>query len=63
MELTVDVDEDVYETIEQRARTNDFESPEEYCSVVIYEVIEELVDESDDSDAVEDRLEDLGYLS
>lgn len=62
MELVIDLDEETYETLERRAETNEFESPEEYSRVVLRTVMEEL-EENTESDDVEQRLEDLGYLS
>lgn len=63
MEITLEVDDDIFEAIERRARKNEFDSPEEYCEIVIRTVVEELEAESSENDVVEDRLEDLGYLN
>lgn len=63
MEITVDIDDDIYAIIERRAQRNDFDSPEEYCQIVIRTVVEELEEDTDEDVAVEERLEDLGYLN
>lgn len=62
MELTVDVDESVYDSLEQRAENHGFESTEAYCETILGLVIEEL-DGDQRTDEVEKRLEDLGYLN
>lgn len=62
MELTVDLDDEVHEMLSRRAKENSFESTEAYCRTVLELTIEELEDEDRD-EAVEERLEDLGYLS
>lgn len=61
MELRVDVDDAVYETLERRADEHGFESTEAYCRTVIELLIEELEGGTRDGE-VEQRLEDLGYL-
>lgn len=62
MELTLDLDDDLYGTLERRARDNGFESAEAYSRTILRAVVEELEDHATDDD-IEDRLEDLGYLS
>lgn len=62
MELTLEIEDSVYSTLERRAEMNDFDSPELYSETILETVLDEL--ESGEAKAdVEDRLEDLGYLS
>jgi len=60
MELTVELDDEVYDRLETRADRHEFASPEDYAGVIITTVIDEL--ENDKDDNVRARLEDLGYL-
>lgn len=62
MELSLDLDDDLYGVLERRAENNGFESTEEYSRTILRTVVEELEADASD-DAVEERLEDLGYLS
>jgi len=62
MDLTLDLEDDLYAALERRAENNGFESTEEYTCTVLRTVIEELEDDVT-SDDVEERLEDVGYLS
>lgn len=62
MELTLDLDDELYGTLERRAGANGFESTEEYARTILRTVVEELEEDVAGED-VEDRLEDLGYLS
>lgn len=62
MELTVNVDDSVHEALSRRAEQNGFESTGTYCETVLELVVEEL-EENRRSKEVEERLEDLGYLS
>lgn len=62
MELTVDLEEDVHEALSRRAEDNEFESTEAYARRVLELVVEELEGGVRD-ESVEQRLEDLGYLS
>lgn len=62
MDLALELDDDVYERLERRAKNNGFESTEEYCRTILRTVIEELEEERT-ADEVEERLEDLGYLN
>jgi hypothetical protein len=62
MDLTLDLDDDLYAVLERRAENNGFESTEEYASTILRTVVEELEEDIADDD-VEERLEDLGYLS
>jgi len=62
MELVLELDDEIYETLRQRAQNNGFDSPEEYSQTVLRTVMEELEHETA-HDEVESRLEDLGYLS
>lgn len=61
MELSIDIADERYEQLERRARTNGFESVEEYCTILITTVLDEL-EETNQDDSVRTRLEDLGYL-
>ena len=58
--MQLDVDEELYRRLEQRAEETGFDSAEEYSRVVLQTVMEELTEAEDDQ--VRDRLEDLGYL-
>lgn len=58
--MELDIDDDLHRKLRRRADAKGFESAEEYSVTVLRTVIAELEDESPD---VEDRLEDLGYLS
>jgi hypothetical protein len=60
MELTVDLDDEVYEQLESRAKRHEFDSPKQYVAVMVTTVLDEL--EGEETDDVRDRLEDLGYL-
>lgn len=60
MELTIELDDEVYEQLKTRAERHKFDSPEEYVTVMVTTVLDELEEEEDDD--VRDRLEDLGYL-
>lgn len=64
MELNLDVD--VRNRLSSRADRQGFDSTEAYAETILTVVIEELEGErradSDQSDEVKDRLEDLGYL-
>jgi hypothetical protein len=62
MELALELDDDIYERLQQRAQNNGFESTDAYCQTVLRTVLEELEAETTD-DEVEQRLEDLGYLN
>jgi hypothetical protein len=64
MELTLEIDDEIYRTLERRAEENGFESTEAYCRTILSTVVEELEKEGTEAgDEVEERLEDLGYLS
>jgi len=64
MKLNLEIDDDLSRVLERRAEENGFESTEEYCQTVLRTVVEELEkEESEAGDEVEERLEDLGYLS
>lgn len=60
MELTIDLDDDVYERLETRAKRHEFDTSEEYATVMVTTVLDEL--EGEEGDDVRDRLQDLGYL-
>jgi len=61
MELTLDIEEETYGSLGRRANRNGFDSTDEYASMIIRTVIDEL-EGGEEDDAVRDRLEDLGYL-
>ena len=58
--MELPINDGLYERLKQRADETGFESAEAYSVVVLRTVIEELDEERDS--AVEQRLEDLGYL-
>lgn len=62
VDLTLTVSEDLHRSLARRAEEHGFGSTEEYCETVLELVVEELEREGA-GDEVEDRLEDLGYLS
>jgi hypothetical protein len=61
MNLNVELPKDSYEMLVTRAENQGFDSPEEYGSMILRTVIDELEGPEED-DAVRDRLEDLGYV-
>jgi len=61
MNLDVELTEESYEMLVARAEKQGFDSPEEYGSMILRTVINELENPEED-DAVRGRLEDLGYL-
>lgn len=61
MKLTLELDENTYERLEDRAKRQGFDSTEAYGVMILQTVIDEL-EESGEEDSVRDRLEDLGYL-
>jgi hypothetical protein len=62
MDVTLDLSEERYEQLTARADRQGFESPERYAAVVVETVLDELEGEDGTDEAVQDRLEDLGYL-
>lgn len=58
--MDLPIDDELYDRLERRAAETGFDSAEEYSVVVLRTVVEELDDQRDE--AVEERLEDLGYL-
>lgn len=62
MDLEIELDDELYRVLRERADANGFESAEEYCSTVMELVVEEL-ERAGSGEEVEERLEDLGYLS
>jgi hypothetical protein len=64
MKLNLEINDDLSRVLERRAEENGFESTEAYCRTILSTVVEELEKEGTETDeAVEERLEDLGYLS
>jgi hypothetical protein len=61
MNLSVELTEESYEMLARRAKKQGFDSPEEYSSMILRTVIDEL-EGPEENDEVRDRLEDLGYL-
>lgn len=59
--MSVDIDDRILEQLAERARANGFESTEEYTNTLLRTVLHEL-DRTNTDEAVEDRLEDLGYI-
>ena len=59
--MELNLDDANRERLAARAERLGFESPEEYARTIVETVLDELEAEQDD-DAVQDRLEDLGYL-
>lgn len=67
--VSVALDPDLYERIQDRVRRTRFDSPEEYVDVVLREVVATAAEDSpdgaedlSDDGEVESRLESLGYL-
>jgi len=64
--MEIDLDEDLRDGLAERAEAKGFSSAEAYAETILTIVLEELeadgADDSERSDVVEDRLEDLGYL-
>jgi len=68
--MELDVDRDLYETLSRRATEHGFESAEAYSEEILEIVVRELesgtergdTDAVTDDEAVNSRLEDLGYL-
>jgi len=63
MELSLEINDDLGGVLERRAEKNGFQSTEEYCCTILQTVVEELEEDADAPNEVEERLEDLGYLS
>lgn len=66
----VELPTDVVDRIEARVPYTEFESPEEYITYVLKEVLYHVEEENDlsdaeevDEDQVRDRLKSLGYLN
>lgn len=59
--MEIEIEDDLEEMLVRRADHLKFESPEAYAKVILRTVLEEL-EHDNETDAVEDRLEDLGYL-
>jgi hypothetical protein len=59
--MELEIEGDLEEMLVRRADHLNFESPETYAKFILRTVFEEL-EQDDETDAVEDRLEDLGYL-
>ena len=62
MYMDLDIDKELYRRLEQRALTKGFDSPEEYGVVVLRTVLDELEEKEETDEALEQRLQDLGYL-
>ena len=63
MDVTVDLDEEVFLVLQRRAEKNGFDSTAEYCEAALGILASELEPEGEPDDDVEERLEDLGYLN
>ncbi|WP_160135425.1 hypothetical protein [Halococcus salsus] len=59
--MSLELDDELAERLEQRAEANGFDSANEYATTLLRTVLDELDRVEDDGD-VEERLEDLGYL-
>ena len=59
--MNIDLDDELAERLERRAKANGFDSATEYATTVLQTVMDELDRVEDDSN-VEERLEDLGYI-
>lgn len=59
--MQLDVDDQLYDSLSQRAREKGFDSAEEYSIVVLETVIDELESQNPEEE-VQNRLQDLGYL-
>ena len=60
--MQIDLDESTVAQLERRAVEHEFESVEEYTTILVETVLEELEGPEQEEDTVEDRLKDLGYL-
>ncbi|WP_237560508.1 hypothetical protein [Halapricum salinum] len=58
--MNIEIDDTLYERIDDRAARKEFESADEYAETILRIVLDELEDEPDRD--VQDRLEDLGYM-
>jgi len=61
MELTLEIEDSLYDGLSRRADEQGFESTEAYCAVILETVLTELEGEQR-TKSVEQHLEDLGYL-
>ena len=59
--MKLDINEEFYDRLAQRADQKGFDSAEEYSTVVLETVIDEIEDDSP-SEEITTRLQDLGYL-
>jgi len=59
--MNIELEDDLAERLEQRAKANGFDSTREYTRMLIRTVLNEL-DRVESDGEVEKRLEDLGYL-
>lgn len=67
---SIDIPADVVDRIEARLQGTEWESPSEYITYVLQEVLYRIEEETDgtyeesiDEDEVKDRLRSLGYLN
>jgi len=62
--MEIEIEEDIYERLKQRAQQNEFDTTHEYINVVLAEFLSEIGSRNDDRQQgnLEERLEDLGYL-
>lgn len=61
-ELRIELDDDVFETMTERAKERGEESTEEYIETTLRKVAIHISDRDDVEAKVEQKLEDLGYL-
>lgn len=61
---SVEIPEELIDTLERRATRSRFESTDEYVEYILRSVVQELdpVDNVSDEDQIEQRLKSLGYL-
>ena len=59
--MQLDIDDQLYDSLSQRAQEKGFDSAEEYSIVILKTVIDELDSQASNED-VQTRLQDLGYL-
>jgi hypothetical protein len=63
--MELNIDEEIFERLKQRATESGFDSTEEYVNTVLAEFLSEIESDSSDHEQqenIQQRLEDLGYL-
>lgn len=59
--MSVEIDDEILKRLAERARANGFESTEAYTNTLLQTVLDEL-NQTEEDEQIEERLEDLGYL-